>query len=146
MVCVFITSTGWLCKLAFTVSSVCVLQAIGRVHSLDTGILGSPVPLTTSHPPACGEMEASVFPSDGVGAIPASWSTVTFRNASLSPPSHPHSLRTLWKKQKVNVQAIFTQLSVTQSCFTSQHSCSPGAQTNWTRFCCTVSQTKILLL
>ncbi len=38
------------------------LQAIGRVHSLDTGILGSPVPLTTSHPPACVEMKRLYSP------------------------------------------------------------------------------------
>lgn len=98
--CVFITSTGWLCKLAFTVLSVCVLQAIGSVYSLDTGILGSPVPLTTSHPPACAEIEASVFPSDGVGAVPTSWSIVTFINASLSTPSHPQFTQNHVKKAK----------------------------------------------
>lgn len=63
---------------------MCVLHAIGIVQSLDTGILWSSVLLTTVHPPTCVEMEPSVFPNDRVGGIPTSWSTVTFRNASLS--------------------------------------------------------------
>lgn len=63
---------------------MCVLQAIGIVQSLDTGILCSSVLPTTVHPPTCVEMEPSVFPNDRVGGIPTSLRTVTFRKASLS--------------------------------------------------------------